>query len=111
MNAKNHISREPEGFALSLNTTIYSLEAIKKTAYKFADRTSIVIRPNNDATVSVVFAFVGNHAKSDPEQVLSEFCNELLDQDLREVIKRETAPLRAVIMAHAFSRSSLAEED
>lgn len=60
--------------------------------------------------IKVVFNFVGKHSSTNAEQVLSDFCNELLDQDLREIVKREAGPLRNVILAHAFSRTQLVEK-
>lgn len=103
----NGVARDGENMVLSVDTRIYSLDAIKKTAYKFAAVTSVVLEPNADGTVAVLFNFDGAHRKSDPDRVIADFCNELLDQDLRETIKRETAPIRNLILAHAFSRSSL----
>jgi His-Xaa-Ser system protein HxsD len=44
------------------------------------------------------------------EQVIPDFSNELLDQDLREIVKRETGALRNLIMAHAFSQMTLSEK-
>ena len=107
----NGVSRLSEGYSLSLDTSIYSVEAIKKSAYKFADRASVIINPATESTVSVVFNFVGRHAQNDPEQVISDFCNELLDQDLREKITKETQPVRNLLLAQAFSRTSLADTD
>ena len=109
--AMNGITRDPNGYSLSLNTSIYSVGAIKKAAYKFADRTSVMINPVSESAVLIVFNFVGKHAESNPEQVISDFCNELLDQDLRERIKKETEPMRNLILAHAFSRTSLADKN
>jgi His-Xaa-Ser system protein HxsD len=105
------ISQVPEGHSLSLSTSIYSVKAVKKAAYKFADRTSIIINPGPDSTISLVFNFAGKYANNDPKQVIADFCNELLDQDLRERIKKETEPLRNLILAHAFSRTSLADKN
>jgi His-Xaa-Ser system protein HxsD len=107
----NEISRDPKSHSLSLNTSIYGIEAIKKAAYKFADRASVIINPVSESTVSIVFNFAGKHAENDPDQVISDFCKELLDQDLRERIKAETEPLRNLILAQAFSRTSLADKD
>ena len=92
---------------LSFSTQVYSIEALKKTAYRFADRAAIVINPTDSDSVSVSFTFAGRNASSEPDQVLADFCNELLDQDLRATIKRESTPLRNLILAHAFSRTSL----
>jgi His-Xaa-Ser system protein HxsD len=105
------VVRDGDDFVLAIDTRIYSLEAVKKTAYKFAAVTSIIIQPQTDSVISVLFNFAGVHGRSDPERIISDFCNELLDQDLREIIKRETTPVRNLILAHAFSRSSLVENN
>lgn len=97
-------------FSLSLDTAIYSLEAIKKSAYKFADRASVIINPSSGSKVTVTFAANGNISEDQRKQILTEFSNELLDQDLREIIKRETGPLRNAILAHAFSKTTLADK-
>lgn len=97
-------------FSLSLDTRIYSLEAIKKTAYKFADRASVVISPSSESKVVVTFATDKSISEDDRKRILNEFSTELLDQDLREIIKRETGPLRNAILAHAFSKTSLADQ-
>jgi His-Xaa-Ser system protein HxsD len=99
-----------EGVTLKLDTSIFSLEAIKKTAYKFAGQTSVTITPASASSVSVFFDFSGRYEKNDRRQIVADFCNELLDQDLREIIKKDTGPLRNLIIAHAFSRTSLAKE-
>jgi His-Xaa-Ser system protein HxsD len=106
----NDISLKTNGCSLSLNTSIYSLEAIKKAAYKFADRASILISPGAASSVIVEFNFRGKSATDNLGQVVSDFSNELLDQDLREIVKRETVALRNLIMAQAFSRTTLAEK-
>ena len=105
----NGVVRDGDRFVLSIDTRVYSLDAIKKTAYKFAALTSVILQSKSDTVVSVLFNFAGTQGKNDPERVISDFCNELLDQDLREIIKRETTPVRNLILAHAFSHSSLVE--
>jgi His-Xaa-Ser system protein HxsD len=107
----NGVSRAGDAHCLNLSTAIYGLDAIKKTAYRFADKTSVIIQPGDGSTVSVVFNFVGKHAAHDPEKIIADFCNELLDQDLREIIKAETMPVRNLILAHAFSRTTLVEQE
>lgn len=107
----NGVTRNGDSFVLSVDTRVYSLEALKKTAYKFAAVTSVILEPKTDNVVSVLFNFAGAHGKNDPERVIADFCSELLDQDLREIIKGETTPVRNLILAHAFSRSSLVERN
>lgn len=107
----NGIIATPEGYRLTIDTRIYAIEAVKKAAYKFADRASIFIRPKSEAEVEVVFSFTGQVHPDHPEQVIADYCNELLDQDLREIIKKEAGPLRNLILAHAFSKTSLVEKE
>jgi len=89
-----------------LDTTIYSLVAIKKAAYKFADRAAICLCPKTASCIEAVFSFSAEDGVK-PEEVVADFYTELLDQDLREIIKNETAPVRNLILAHAFSRTTL----
>ena len=105
----NGVVRDGDSFILVIDTQIYGLEAIKKTAYRFADVTSVIVQQRPDQKIAVVFNFDGVQRKADPDRIIADFCNELLDQDLREIIKRETTPVRNLILAHAFSRSSLTD--
>jgi len=105
----NGISRAGSDYTLSLDTRIYSILAIKKTAYKFADRVSIVLRPEEGSKLLVAFNFCDTQEKNDPEKVISDFCNELIDQDLRDIIKKETEPVKNLILAHAFSKTKLVD--
>ncbi len=107
----NRISCDLNDCSLSLDTSIYSLDSIKKAAYKFADKASVIISPSSGTVVTIVFHFVGRQTEGGPDQVISDFCNELLDQDLRDRIKKETEPLRNLLLAHAFSRTTLADKD
>jgi His-Xaa-Ser system protein HxsD len=45
------------------------------------------------------------------ESFISEFTKEVLDQDLREKIKSETESYRNLILAHAFSKTTLIENE
>jgi hypothetical protein len=40
-----------------------------------------------------------------------EFCNEVLDQELRETIAEETAGIRNLLLAQAFSKTSLIDPE
>ena len=97
---------------LTINLDIYSLDAIKKTCYKFSDRCSIFLdEVNNDAqTIKVIFTLTQDKPNIDGEGLLNEFKNELLDQDLRERISSETEAIRNLILAQAFSKTSLLDE-
>ena len=92
---------------IKIDTAIYSLTAIKKAAYKFADRASLILSNEPNNMVVVAFDFKKG---TDQDKCIFDFCNEILDQDLREIVSRETAPIRNIILAHAFSRTSLIDK-
>jgi hypothetical protein len=45
------------------------------------------------------------------EELTGEFCNSLLDFELRRQIEAETAGIRQLIVAKAFSESGILEDD
>lgn len=94
---------------LTFDEAVYCLTAIKKAAYKFSDRCWFSIESQN-RRVSVTVD-LKDSCPSTLQEVLGEFSNEVLDQDLREHISKETEPLRNLIVAHAFSRTSLIDTD
>lgn len=104
----NGLTISPEGTLLTIDTSVYGLEAIKKAAYKFADRLSVIIKPSGSNEVTLMLNFKHEGGRED---ILHDLCNELLDQDLREILQRETLPVRNLILAHAFSRTSLASQE
>jgi len=96
-------------FTLTLSLDLYSLEAIKKTCYKYTDKCSILLDDiNKDKnTVNVIFSMHNDNSNINHEQLLSDFKIELLDQDLREIVSSETEAVRNLILAQAFSKTSL----
>jgi His-Xaa-Ser system protein HxsD len=100
-----------DGVAQSVvDTSVYSLVALKKVGYRFASRCSLTLGENDDGRVRARWTFSPGTSTSQVQQVLQDFFQDLLDQDLRETIARETQQARSVILAHAFSRTSLLDK-
>jgi His-Xaa-Ser system protein HxsD len=55
--------------------------------------------------------FRGKGIGSPLDQIAGEFCNELLDQTLREIVARESEPVRNLVLAHALSRTPFADTE
>ena len=86
----------------------YSVDAIQRAAYRFSDRLSIEL-----VTAGDVFRCRTTLLTDDGEQAdvtIHEFRAEVLDQLLRERIREETAGVRNVILAMAFSNTGLADD-
>ncbi len=90
---------------IAIDPHVYRLSAVKKAAYRIGDRCYAQIETVSDDLIQVRLK-----AKSEThsDQALEgEFRNELLDQELREAIAEETAGIRNLLLAQAFSGASL----
>jgi His-Xaa-Ser system protein HxsD len=90
---------------VDLATSVYSLAAIKKAAYRFGDRCHVHLEPTADGWVRVRLR--PKRLLDSPTFLSAEFQNEVLDQDLLEAIARETEGVRNLLLAQAFSATSL----
>jgi His-Xaa-Ser system protein HxsD len=110
MNHEKAIINASDGsISISFDINIYSLNALKKAAYKFTDRASVLICNAENSIMKVKFSFEKSIANELKEKLVHEFCNEVLDQDLRETIASQTEATRNLILAQAFSKTSLLE--
>lgn len=100
----------PKQRVLTVDLAIYSLDCIKRSAYRFTDRFALDLRVDgNTAHCTLIF----NAEASDEvmDHVVATFQKELLDQDLRSVVRAETKDIRNLILAHAFSRTGLIADE
>jgi His-Xaa-Ser system protein HxsD len=84
----------------------YSVDAVQRAAYRFADRASCEVKVGDEEIEAVVSPLKDG---TDMASLVGEFRNEALDQVLRERIRAETADVRNLVLALAFSRTGLAE--
>jgi His-Xaa-Ser system protein HxsD len=96
---------------LKFDADIYSCLAIEKGCYRLSDVLSAVVaKDGKDYLVQITF--LGNGKTPEGiEATLARLKNEILDQNLREKIKVETAATRNLILAYAFSRTGLIAND
>ena len=87
----------------------YKLDVIKKAAYRFTDVFSVDFHLDS-SNIKCILSFSDKKSKELIDKTVSNFKNEVLDQDLREKISIETESVRNLILAHAFSRTSLIKE-
>ena len=95
---------------LTFDATLYSAEAIKKAAYRSINRFAVnIAREENEIKCSLTF----KDSATEPQIkfYIDEFRKEVLDQDLRESIKKETEGVRNLILAHTFSKTGLIKDE
>jgi len=89
---------------VTIDTRIYPLPALIKTAYWFTGRCFVHLEFQNEQTIAV-------RLKTKPnlpiQELTGEFTNHLLDQTLREKLSKETEAFRNLIVAHALSNTCL----
>ncbi len=89
---------------LDLDVRAYRLSAVKKAAYRFAERCTAMIGEVQEQRVHVALGFGPSVSEQAAQDVVRRFFDELLDQELREQIADETAAIRPLILAQAFSK-------
>ena len=85
---------------------VFSLDSIKRAAYRFIDKFSVDFHLSGDQILCVL-NFSPKISPEGASYLLDDFKREVLDQDLRIAIAKETEGVRNLILAHAFSRTSL----
>ncbi|HEY3800999.1 MAG TPA: His-Xaa-Ser system protein HxsD [Kofleriaceae bacterium] len=97
--------------ALTIDLRIYRLKAIKKAAYRLAERFTAVVETPTTETVAVSLRFKPTVSEAYARESVRLYFEELMDQELREEIAEETGPLRSLILAHAFSNLDVVKRD
>jgi His-Xaa-Ser system protein HxsD len=94
------------GVVVQFAAGIYPIDAIKRAAYRFADKFAIDIEPRSDGILCTLLPTSPN---TNAAAIEADFRSEVLDQDLRLQIAKETEPLRNLILSLAFSKTGLQE--
>ena len=102
--------RSARTVTITLDTNIFALETVKKAAYRYLDRFAVDLKLDG-AVLTCRLCFPDGTSDSDAEAAVRDLKNEVLDQDLRERIRVETAPIRNLILAHAFSKTGLIADE
>lgn len=92
---------------VSFDSQGHTVDAIQRAAYRLSDKCSAEIS-NGSGSIDAVLHFADD---IDGDSLVAEFRNEVLDQVLRERIRNETADVRKLILAMAFSRTGLTDQD
>lgn len=93
---------------MEVDLEVYGLAALLKVAAKFTDRCFVHLQRRGEQIVEVRFR---SKSQLPLDSIAGEFCNEILDQSLREIVARESEPVRNLVLAYALSRVGLANPE
>ncbi len=89
------------GFQVTIDLNLYGEKAITATIYRYTDKFFVYqsTMPDDDKHVCVVF-----ESKDDglDENIVKQFCNDLIDQQLREITTDKYGHIRDLIVEEAF---------
>jgi His-Xaa-Ser system protein HxsD len=95
---------------VTFDGAVYSTTAVKKAAYRFLNVFSADISTEG-SIIKCALSFISQRDTESIEGIISDFKKEVLDQDLRESLKRETEQVRNLILAHAFSKTGIVSNE
>lgn len=95
---------------LTFDSKVFSLMAVKKAAYKYLRSFSADISAQSQQ-IHCHLTFSSHVSDEERGRLVEDFKKEVLDQDLREILKSETEAVRNVILAHAFSKTGLINDE
>jgi His-Xaa-Ser system protein HxsD len=90
-----------------IDVRCYRLSAVQKVAYKLAKRCTVILGGLDGSSLPLTFSFPPTTHEPEALDVIRLLFQDLLDQELREQIAEETRPIRALLLAHAFSKTDL----
>ncbi len=90
---------------LNFSSAVYGLNAIRKAACVFDGRFYVLVERRDQMTEVRLIPKKRFKALGD---FVIQFCNEVLDQELRERVTAEMSGVRSLLLEAAFSKISLA---
>ena len=101
---KELIKKIEDGIILVvLSKQFYEQSAVYAASYKMTDKYSVMVKPVGDRGVGVTFEPKKQQTVQEMEAALFDFCNELLDQQVRLDLEKRFGKIRELIVEHAFS--------
>ena len=86
-------------FQVVVDMALYAKEALVAVCYKFTDRFFVHQQTEKDAVKVVFESKDGNMASA---EIVKQFCNELIDQQVRYNTNRQFGHIRDLIVEEAF---------
>ena len=94
-------SIDTDTFQVKVSSDVYSLEAINASCYKFSGDYYIHQELNKQENI-VVVTLQSKDEKAITENICKEFCNDLIDQQLRVTTNDRFGHIRDLIVEEAF---------
>lgn len=91
---------QDQGLDIKISSKIYCKEAVLECSYKFTDRCWVHITDSAGSSIKIHLEARDKNASL--QDVAKEFCNALIDYQLRVDLEQEMRPMRELIIKKAF---------
>jgi His-Xaa-Ser system protein HxsD len=106
----NRIDTHPTSFSICVDRRIYDDIVISKAIYWHTENFIIDRSRNADSETIIFHAKKHDFSKTDKENYIAKFNQELNDYKLRQIIEQETKNIRTILYIKAFSNNNDFEE-
>jgi His-Xaa-Ser system protein HxsD len=96
-------SDEDGSITVRLSKQFYEKAAVLSAAYKLTGRCVVQISPSGETEVEAAFKPIAGHTEEGLQALADEFCNDIIDQQLRLDLEKQYGRLRELIVEHAFA--------
>ena len=91
---------ENSTFQVCVDLSLYATEAVTATIYKYTNRFYIHQQSKENNLLEVIFESKDNQVVT--EEVVKQFCNDLIDQQVRYNTEKQFGHIRDLIVEEAF---------
>lgn len=92
-----------------IDLSIYEINTVLAAVYTLTDKCFVHLQTTNQNQIEIRLR--AKKTTDDADFMIRELFNNLLDQQLRKVIAKETSGIRDLLMAHALSRTTFIRPD
>ena len=90
-----------KSFLVSVDLNIYSVDAVTATSYKYTDRFYVHQQTVDEKKMNVIFEAKDCNVPVSSDTV-KQFCNDLIDQQVRVLVNKDFGHIRDLIVEEAF---------
>ena len=87
---------------LSIDSKLYSIDAIKKCLYWYTDNYSVEIKQDGDH-ITILLDLINKDLEVDKDDIVKTLKNDLIDFQVRDIVTKESKNVRDLLIAKAFS--------
>ena len=88
---------------IKLDQSLYEKEAVMAAAYKMTDFCHIIVKPLENKQLGIFFEPKNSQDENELKLIAKNYCNEVLDQQVRLDVEKQNGNIRDLLVKQAFS--------